>query len=548
MSKFLEKVKALGWGLVQSIRLFPLEAALGLVYFLLIVLADQGVLSNLATLQPFRILTWFFPHYVLLFTLHQLGAVHGGKARPVCLALAFAVWLLWIPLLFMETPWEGASLAIAWLLGAILLVLGYRPLENEAFGRNFLHTVLGLVIGLVLGGLLVGIVEAIVGSIDALFSLALDENWYIYPIFFVLSVVMPLLCCYFVTGTPLSIGANSADRSALQVLIDYILSPALVIYAVILYMYLVRILVLWELPEGGVAYMVLGFLTVGLLCHLLRLQVPKRHFEWFYKAFPAIAAAPLVLLWAGVFRRIGDYGLTEERVYLLVLCALVTLFVAMMPKERTRKFQLMAVMLGASAILVTYFPGIRAADWGIRSQEARLQKRLPGILQEGKFPVVFDYASLDSLQAQELKEAYGAWVYLKNNMRADAFESRYGSYGSFNYEHSRWMTRDNEYGKTPGTLDFQPVTPVDLGAYTQFVPGHLYERDFCDKEKIVFYDDSGVLLECPVQERVRNRKSDADTDVLIYKNERYMAVFYLLRVDAESFLYDYGTAALFRKP
>jgi hypothetical protein len=106
--------------------------------------------------------------------------------------------------------------------------------------------------------------------------------------------------------------------------------------------------------------------------------VKNRHYEWFYKFFPAIAVPPLVLLWIGIFRRIGEYGITEDRFYLLVLAALVTLFVTMLVRERTRRFQLMVLVLSTSAILFTFIPGIRARDFGIRSQMSRLEKTAAG--------------------------------------------------------------------------------------------------------------------------------------------------------------------------
>ena len=33
-----------------------------------------------------------------------------------------------------------------------------------------------------------------------------------------------------------------------------------------------------------------------------------RHFDWFYRYFPYVALGPLVLLWVGVVRRVGEYG------------------------------------------------------------------------------------------------------------------------------------------------------------------------------------------------------------------------------------------------
>ena len=42
MGKFQERMKALGQGVVRSVREFPLETLLGLVYFVLGVLTDRG--------------------------------------------------------------------------------------------------------------------------------------------------------------------------------------------------------------------------------------------------------------------------------------------------------------------------------------------------------------------------------------------------------------------------------------------------------------------------------------------------------------------------
>ena len=49
----------------------------------------------------------------------------------------------------------------------------------------------------------------------------------------------------------------------LEVLLDWIVSPAVLIYAAILYLYAFKFLVTWSLPEGGVAYLVFGFTSVA---------------------------------------------------------------------------------------------------------------------------------------------------------------------------------------------------------------------------------------------------------------------------------------------
>ena len=284
--------------------------------------------------------------------------------------------------------------------------------------------------------------------------------------------------------------------------------------------------------------MVLGFLCVALVCYLLRMQVKNRHYEWFYQFFPAIAVPPLVLLWSGTFRRISEYGLTADRFYLLVLAVLVTLFVAMLVRERTRRFQLMVLILSTSAILFTFIPGIRARDFGIRSQMSRLEKLLPEVLEDGKFPKVADYHELvkDTVRCKIIEESYGAWSYLKGQMDSTSFQQQYGSYGFFSF--SDWRLRLAKNGRTkeeileevPKIWSMKNIHGnIDLGPYTQIVH-EVYTK--ADSLGLAFCSESNhadTLLYCPIHERLE--KTDENTpakDVLIYENGQYKAVFWII--------------------
>ena len=373
-------------GFVSSIREFPLEALLGVTYFV-IFLFESSVRDILGKSDVFYLFFWFFPQYVLLFTLHKWSGKHLAFRVLYCLS-----WFLWIPLLVWGPVNQGWSLGIAYIIAIVLLIIGKEPLGNEPYGQNILDTVINVAAGFIIGFLLIAIVDIIIASVSFLFDLDLKDKWFTNPMAFIAFVIIPLLCCSFVENN----SYKEANGKILKILIDYIFSPALIIYTAILYIYIGRIVLRWELPNGGVAYIVAIFMAVGLICHLFRLLVEKRHFEWFYKAFPFIAIAPLILLWIGAFRRIGEYGLTEVRVYLICLALLLTVFTAMLVKDKTRNFQLMTMIMAIAAILFTYIPGIRAKDFGIRSQKARLERILPNVLVDGKFPEIIDYKTIST--------------------------------------------------------------------------------------------------------------------------------------------------------
>lgn len=547
MSHFADNLRTFWSQFLQSLTRFPVEALLGVTYFILFLFAGR-IDAALEGSDSLNLFLWFFPHYVLVFTLHRFS-----EGRPAVKALYFLSWFLWIPLLFFCTARHGSGMAIfvSYLLAAILLVVGRKRLDNGPFAREILRVVVRVGICFLIGGLLLAVVTAIISSVGFLFGLNLGEKWFEIPNVFIALNIIPLMCC----------SAASDERPVprgeriLQTVVDRILSPALIIYTLILYAYTVRILVRWELPDGGVAYMVSAFIAVALLCILFQPLIEKSHFTWFYKAFPALAVAPLALLWTGVFRRVSEYGLTESRVYLILFAALMTLFVAMLTTEKGRRFQLMALILAAATALFTFIPGIRAKDFGIRSQQKRLEAVLPQVLEDGRLPAEPDYAAIaaDSTLLSSWKTAESTWRYLRDNMSVERFEEMYGRYGSMSA--TQWLLDH------PDDWEVQPWDPkiyrlggqVDLSGYTVLVPSSEYQYHE-DGETVIFYSDTTkqeVLLRCEILQRLD--KAVAGNDPLIYMNDRYMAVFTSITDIRDtgprnSDNFHTGMVTLFRKP
>ena len=503
-------------GFVSSIREFQLEALLGVTYFV-IFLFESSVRDILGKSDVFYLFFWFFPQYVLLFTLHKWSGKHLAFRVLYCLS-----WFLWIPLLVWGPVNQGWSLGIAYIIAIVLLIIGKEPLGNEPYGQNILDTVINVAAGFIIGFLLIAIVDIIIASVNFLFDLDLKDKWFTNPMAFIAFVIIPLLCCSFVENN----SYKEANGKILKILIDYIFSPALIIYTAILYIYIGRIVLRWELPNGGVAYIVAIFMAVGLICHLFRLLVEKRHFEWFYKAFPFIAIAPLILLWIGAFRRIGEYGLTEVRVYLICLALLLTVFTAMLVKDKTRNFQLMTMIMAIAAILFTYIPGIRAKDFGIRSQKARLERILPNVLVDGRFPEIIDYKTISA--DPRLKESWlavdGAYTYLKKNMPPKKFKALQSELGD--YQFRTWELEEKPETAVAEWSISDISGPIDLGEYNQLIPPsdyHYYE----DSTVAVFFKDKSrteELLRCEIRKAL-DHKDVSSLGKLVYKNNDYLVVF-----------------------
>ena len=569
MRKIGEVMKNVGRSLVRSFGEFPVVALLGLTFYVFYILNHLDVeVFGRGFGEPLNL--FFPPIAVQAFCLQRLAGRTGRLGWSV---LSWVSYTLWIPVwLFVEKP-GGTETVVVYLL-AIIFLFAVLPLrDNEKYARSLLHTVIKGAAAVFVCLIIEGLLCAIIGSVELLFLGGdIPGECYTYPVTFINIVILPLLCCTFISEDLMDL----RGMRFIKVIVEYLLSPAIVVYTVILYLYILKVLFMWELPEGGVAYLVGAFVAIALMSRLLRELVEETGlFDWFYKAFPYIALAPLVLLWVGAFRRVGEYGLTEARVFLLAGAFLLTLFDLMLISEKTRSFALMSFLLGFFAVILTFIPGIRAVDFGVRSQRSRLESVLPKLLVDGHLPDEVPYRKIleDPELEKEWRTASGAWRYLGYEMPREEFDAAYGVYGSMKFaswrlEDERSRRDSNVFGFEGKRISYRLGVPVDVGPYTKLMSEDNY---YCyeDASVVVFYADSSrekELLRCNIVETLdacraapdslsqplSDIRAAADSAVLVYKNDRYLAVFDYIcdcRPDTTAFItFSTGRKTLFARP
>jgi hypothetical protein len=181
-----------------------------------------------------------------------------------------------------------------------------------------------LTAGLYSGVLFAGCALALV-AVRELFGWYTDSDFFGY-LFVVLGALFNTW--FFLAGVPRDFDALEQEAPyprGLKVFTQFVLLPLVVLYLVILYAYLVRILVEWELPKGWVSLLILALAVAGIFALLL--IHPLRHnpentwirtfARWFYRAlFPLLG-----LLAVAIGTRIRAYGITEERYFVVLLAA-----------------------------------------------------------------------------------------------------------------------------------------------------------------------------------------------------------------------------------
>ena len=171
---------------------------------------------------------------------------------------------------------------------------------------------------------------------------------------------MPIVFLTFVRLQP----DTYTPRPFLDTLANYVITPALLIYTLILYLYFLTILVQGSLPRGGIAYLVFIFTLIAVGVKAYQPLLGKRLYDWFFNHFQWISLPALIMFWIGTGYRIHQYGYTQARIYLLLCGVIMTLTVLMFFSKKWGRYlyaTLFAILLLAG---FTYLPGITARDWG----------------------------------------------------------------------------------------------------------------------------------------------------------------------------------------
>jgi len=516
------KLKWLWQLLLQSPRRFPIELALGVAFFVIAVCdAETAVwddkVARMVSAVNGDILFLFVPLMALTFWLHRVNRW-----------AYYVSFLLFVPLMALNLqPFlRTYGFAFTYVLAAILLIIGHKPLNNRSFAAHALHVATQLFFGVLISGILNLAVMAICASFFYIFGINEPKHFYAHIAQFIWFVLAPQVCCTLIRQNEDEV---KEPFKVLRIILNFILSPAVIIYTVILYTYFVKIVFEWDLPKGGVAWMVMGFITVTLIGRVAQSILSQRYYDWFYRHFTLIAIPPLVMYWIGSIYRIRIYSFTESRFYLMVAGVLMTLFVLMLYRQRTRRYQLMALIFGAAIILFTYIPGISAKSIGLHCQKQRLVELIGELkLTDAKTGKLNDNLDLwgirhDSVMCERYKDVSSVIKYVRDEVGDKEFEAKYGKWShseySFNYANAKNADNRN-YADT-----YNRKKPVELGEYTIMLPSKDYKYDYDEHSVIVTHDKDTVLV-YPIQSILNKDTSllHHPEQLLTYRNDSLMLV------------------------
>lgn len=264
--------------------------------------------------------------------------------------------------------------------------------------------------------LYLGLVVALV-AIDQLLKIKVHES--VYKRLW-LAIAFVFNTWFFLGGVPADLSALESRRDyppGLKVFSQFILIPLVVVYLAILTLYLGRILITGQWPSGWIGYLVSGVAIVGILSLLLVHPVREReenrwvatYARWFYVALlPAIG-----MLLASIWKRIGQYGVTEDRYFIAVLALWLMGIAVTFIARRSTDIRIIPMTLCLLAFATVFGPqgAYTVSRW---SQTQRLRELLAGsgliadgVVRPATAPVAFETRKELSSKLEYLLRTHG---------------------------------------------------------------------------------------------------------------------------------------------
>ncbi len=203
-------------------------------------------------------------------------------------------------------------------------------------------------------------------------------NDHLYAHFWIFSFAV-FAVTYFLSGIPKlsdDVGREEFGK-VLKGLFLYIILPLLSVYSVVLYAYFFRILFQMDWPSGMVSYLVIFSSAIGMLSIFVLYPISKesRWCELFVRWYPRLVLPLLAMMFVAIVMRINQYGITENR-YFILLGGIWVTFGYLYFNIRRGKRHIVLVLVLVILLLLSGVGPLSAFDVSMRSQNNRFEQLL----------------------------------------------------------------------------------------------------------------------------------------------------------------------------
>lgn len=368
-------------------------------------------------------------------------------------------------------------------------------------------------------------VMAILFAIKSLLWSGMDTRVYAETWILAGLVFAPLHLLYNLPDSKIKFTTKHFNK-VIKIMLLYIVLPIITVYTMVLYVYFGKIIITQIWPQGIVSYLVVSYTAVGLAA--IFLITPFRMENKWVRVFTAVFTKgifPLLgMMFISMGIRIGEFGFTENRYFILVIGLWSTLMMIFLNFSKGKNNTVLPVTLAMFALLTVIGPW-NAFEVSKASQSNRFYQIAAkyDFIQEGK--LVKNNQTVAPRDQQEItgvlsyfdrSHELGELKYLPDNFTMNQMKSVFG----FDPAYASGI-RDN-YFSYYWNRDF----PVTISGYEIFFRMEAYRyqdgQNFYEKE--ITMDQGKVKLALDQQSKLTIEKDGGE--IYQYELEKYVRMLY----------------------
>lgn len=292
----------------------------------------------------------------------------GMRRQSVLQMIVCAIVAVDFVLILTHCSWTGDDAGRVAVATALFVAVVFMPAARGASRRSMLAFSFSQIVNaarsLCLAVLMAIAVSMIVGSVGVLFDVRVGHPM----VFFISSLACALPVLMFLANIPGpgAVGTNGgADRFFAGACKNVVL-PLVVIYMAVLYVYALKIVIQWSLPQGSIVAMVTG-LSVVVMLSLYGLQPyggddrnsgARRIAGLARHWLPVLMLPLLVLMSVGLIYRFSQYGPTPSRIYVALFAVWAFASMIWLIVNSNANLNVVAMSFACSFVLVSVVPGL----------------------------------------------------------------------------------------------------------------------------------------------------------------------------------------------
>ncbi|BCS86182.1 DUF4153 domain-containing protein [Prevotella herbatica] len=417
---------------------------------------------------------------------------------------------------------EFSVFALSFTIAIAFFIVPFFKENDDISLWNFTyHTFLTFVLSFIVALILMGGVMLLLESFTQLFGVVLCSDAY-YDVAVVCNgFIAPFLFLQLIPKHD-KMHKDSVKRlpKFMYGIIHYLFIPLTIAYLITLYAYAAKIIFQWELPEGWVSWLVTALMTLMTIIIVAVYpsqfsdghDVDKKIVKW----LPMCVLPLLLLMSIGILRRISDYGITANRLYISLFnlwCYGVCVWLIV---SKARRIVWIPISFTVLLLLSSVGPQ-NFSSLAFSSLKSDVIKGLK-MAKVAKLPMdITTYKKWIKQKDASMNDIISNIYYLK---------SQYGNKVLTDIADSVTLMRINYFSADKSISDIEINNICDDNAliipsgYKHVIPSYnyLYNRVKVDGDKISFiveYEINGKKLKLPIDVSIKKMKSIENSKYIV---------------------------------